>query len=159
MYRNIGAGSDIAPDLKVSPDVTLVLGDYVSIGPGVRIIGEGTVKFGDYSKIHGGCFISVPHPHSIVQFGCNTWIGERSVLDGRGRLIASHNVGVGIGSHLYTHIAHGDVMAGCKFMSEKPLNIGMDAWFVGQCLVSPVEVGERHAREHDLCRCSRKRHD
>lgn len=138
-----GSGCDIAHDIDVSPETTVVLGDNVHIGPGVRIVGKGTVKFGDYSKVHGGCFITASHAHSIVEFGCNTWIGERSVLDGRGGLHAGHNVGVGIASHLYSHIAHGDTMAGCKLMSEKKLLIGDDAWFVGQCLVSPVNVGEK----------------
>lgn len=78
-----------------------------------------------------------------MEFGCNTWIGERAVLDGTGGIIASHNVGVGIAAQLYSHIAHGDVMAGCRFMSEKKLTIGKDAWFVGHCLVSPIDVGER----------------
>ena len=131
------------PDVKISPNVDLILGDHVTFGPGVRIVGEGTVKFGDYSKIHAGCFISVPYSHSVVEFGCNSWIGERAVLDGTGGIHASHNVGVGIASHLYSHIAHGDYLAGCRFKSEKPLNIGYDAWFVGQCLVSPVNVGEK----------------
>ena len=138
-----GSGCKLPPDLTIVGDVKVELGDQVFIGAGVRIIGDGTVRFGDYSKVHSGCFITVPHPWSVVEFGCNTWIGERSVLDGRGCLKAGHNVGVGIASHLYSHIAHGDTMAGCRFMSEQPLTIGDDAWFVGQCLVSPVKVGER----------------
>ncbi len=139
----IGKRSDIATDVHISPDVILQLGDCVHIGPGVRITGKGIVRFGDYSKIHNDCFISVPNKHSFVEFGCNTWIGERAVLDGRGGIYAGHNVGIGIASQLYSHIAHGDTMAGCKFKSEKQLTIGDDAWFVGQCLVSPVNVGER----------------
>lgn len=140
--RILGKGTRLE-DVYVAPGVSLVLGDNVQISPGVRIIGTGTVRLGDYSKVHAGCFINVPFKHSIVEFGCNSWIGERSVLDGTGGITASHNVGVGIASQLYSHIAHGDVMAGCRFKSEKPLIIGKDAWFVGQCLVSPVNVGER----------------
>ncbi len=139
----IGKDCEISQDVHISPEIIVILGDNVHIGPGVRIVGKGVVKFGDYSKVHGGCFITASHPHSVVEFGCNTWIGERSVLDGRGGLHAGHNVGVGISSHLYSHIAHGDTMAGCKLMSEKQLLIGNDAWFVGQCLVSPVNVGEK----------------
>lgn len=143
MEWSVGTGCDIASDVKIASNVQLILGDHVSIGPGVHITGEGTVKFGDYSKIHGCCFINVQHQDSVVEFGCNTWIGERVVLDGTGGILASHNVGVGIASQLYSHIAHGDVMAGCRFMSKKKLIIGKDAWFVGQCLVSPCNVGER----------------
>lgn len=134
---------EISNDVKISPNVTLIMGSNVFIGPGVHIVGNGIVKFGDYSRIHAGCFINVPHSHSVVEFGCNTWIGERAVLDGTGGIVASHNVGVGIAAQLYSHIAHGDVMAGCRFMAEKKLTIGKDAWFVGHCLVSPVDVGER----------------
>lgn len=139
------AGRDckISNEVFISPEVMLELGDHVYIGPGTRIIGKGTVRFGDYSKVHSGCFINVPHRDSVVEFGCNTWIGERCILDGTGCILASHNVGVGIASHLYSHIAHGDVIRGCRFRSEKPLTIGKDAWFVGQCLVSPVNVGEK----------------
>ena len=128
-------------DFYVSPTVKLELGDNVYIGPGVRIIGTGVVRFGDYSKIHQGCFINSADKHII--FGHNTWIGERTVLDGTGGITAGNNVGVGIASHLYSHIAHGDVMAGCRYMSSKELVVGDDAWFVGQCLVSPVTVGSK----------------
>lgn len=138
-----GTNSRVSKDASISKDVELVLGDHVYIGPGTRILGKGKVFFGDYSKIHDGCFINVPNHDSIIKFGCNTWIGERVVLDGTGGICASHNVGVGIASHLYSHIAHGDVLRGCRYHSKNQLNIEKDAWLVGQCLVSPVNIGEK----------------
>jgi len=133
----------ISNDVFISPEINLILGDCVYIGPRTKIIGKGTVKFGDYSKIHGDCFINVPDHDNIIEFGCNTWIGERTILDGTGNIIASHNIGIGIASQLYSHISHGDILRGCRFNSKTQLTIGKDAWFVGQCLVSPVNIGEK----------------
>lgn len=128
---------------EVIGDTIVSLGVGCWIGPGVRFTGGGIIKFGDYCKVHNNTVINTGGPKGRVEFGHNCWIGERSVLDGTGQLLAGNNIGVGIASQLYSHISHGDVMAGCKFNSRKPLEICDDAWFVGQCLVSPVFIGER----------------
>jgi hypothetical protein len=60
-----------------------------------------------------------------------------------GGLVIDDNVGIGSQSQIWTHIRFGDIVEGSRFHQEKSLWIGKDAWFVGHCVVSPVEVGER----------------
>lgn len=131
--------SYVDPSAKIDKNVSLELGDMTTIGPGVRIVGNGRVKFGDYCKIHDNCFINTG-PNGYVEFGHNCWFGERTILDGIGGLKGGNNIGIGIASHLYTHIAHGDTIEGCRFKSSKMMTIEDDVWFVGQCLVSPIHA-------------------
>jgi acetyltransferase-like isoleucine patch superfamily enzyme len=135
----IGKFSNIADDVDFG-SAKVEIGDCVEIGPGVRVIGDGVLKIGDYSKIHRNTFINAS---GEVILGEQTWVGERSVLDGTGSIIAGDFLGVGIGSSLYSHIRHGDLSSGCNYNSRGRLIIGHDVWFVGQCLVSPVTVGDR----------------
>lgn len=142
MWVDKGEDSQFHGTVLGSAHVTL--GDGTYIGPDVKIVGNGSVRFGDYCKIHAGTFINVPHSHSSIVFGHNCWFGERCVLDGTGGIDAGNNVGAGIGSQLYSHIAHGDVGAGCRLYGMGKLLLGDDVWFVGQCLVSPI-VAERRS--------------
>lgn len=135
----IGQHTRIADDVDFG-DADVEIGDCVEIGPGVKVIGSGPLKIGDYSKIHRGTFINAS---GRVILGEQTWIGERSVLDGTGGIVAGDFLGVGIGSSLYSHIRHGDLSYGSRYNSSGLLSIGDDVWFVGQCLVSPVTVGNR----------------
>jgi len=139
MLRKYGKYINVNPTAKIGHNVELELGDMTHIGPGVRIVGYGRVKFGDYCKVHDGCLINVGDG-GYIEFGHNCWFGERTVLDGTGGLSGGNDIGVGIASHLYTHIAHGDVIEGCRFMSVKKMTIEDDVWFVGQCLVSPIHA-------------------
>lgn len=111
------------------------IGDNVEIGEGVKILGGGDLFIGDYSKINRNCFINAS---GVVRLGQATWVGERVVLDGTGKLWAGDFLGVGIGSGLYSHIRHGDVTEGCLYEKESELIIGDDVWFVGECFVSPI---------------------
>jgi len=138
----IGKYANISQSAIIGPHVKFEVGDGTVIGAGVRILGHGYVKFGDYCKVHDGCFINTADTGAVV-FGHNCWFGERTVLDGTGGLYGGNNIGAGIGSHLYTHIAHGDTIEGCRFYSKKEMHIGDDVWFVGQCLVSPIEAGTK----------------
>jgi acetyltransferase-like isoleucine patch superfamily enzyme len=139
---NVGHRTVIDPTVEISPNVDFTVGDGSYIGPDVHIVGSGTVKFGDYCKIHAGCFINVGHGGHVT-FGHNCWFGEQTVLDGAGGLTGGNNVGAGIGSQLYTHIAHGDVIEGCLFESRSAMVLEDDVWFVGQCFVSPIHAGEK----------------
>jgi acetyltransferase-like isoleucine patch superfamily enzyme len=126
----------------VSPHVDLTIGDGSYLGPGVHIVGQGKVVFGDYCKVHAGCFINVGHGGYVI-FGHNCWFGEQTVLDGAGGLSGGNNIGAGIGSQLYTHIAHGDTIEGCTFESKSEMVLEDDVWFVGQCFVSPIYAKEK----------------
>lgn len=78
-----------------------------------------------------------------MRIGRNCWFGGGVVLDSMGGLDIEDNVGVGAHSQLWTHIRFGDVVEGSRFCSSSPMRVQEDAWFVGQCLVSPVTVGRR----------------
>lgn len=120
----------------------LNIGPNVSIGENVTIVGGpgSSLTVGEYTKIHKNSIIIA---RGSVTIGEACWFGERTVIDGTGELVVGDFVGVGIGSALYSHIEHGDVLEGSKYRSRGKLLIGDDAWIVGQCLVSPVTVGEK----------------
>lgn len=117
----------------------VVLGDFCYIGRETRILVP-EFRLGDYSKLHA---FSFAHGELPMQIGRNCWIGGNCVLDSMGGLDIDDNVGIGAHSQLWTHIQFGDVVEGCRFRSTKYMYVGKDAWFVGHCIVSPVEVGER----------------
>jgi acetyltransferase-like isoleucine patch superfamily enzyme len=116
------------------------IGDHTEIHDSVKIVGDGNVVIGDYTKIHEGTLIIA---QGTLNIGEACWIGQNCVIDSTGGLDMGDFVGVGIGSSLYSHIRHGDIAEGCQFDGEKKLTIGDDAWFVGQCLVNPVNVAEK----------------
>jgi acetyltransferase-like isoleucine patch superfamily enzyme len=117
----------------------VVLGDFSFIGRHTRIMTP-EFKIGHYSKLHA---FSYAHGDNPLQIGRNCWIGGNVVLDSKGGLDIDDNVGIGAQSQLWTHIQFGDIVEGNRFFSNRYVHIGKDAWFVGHCIVSPVEVGER----------------
>ena len=129
-----GVGCFIHPTAQISEDANVTLGDHVYIGENVRIM-PGEFSVGDYSKIHNGTLIN---PKKYVRLGHLAWIGQNSILDGTGGITAGNYLGVGMGSALYSHIRHGDVLEGCNYDQNKPMILGDDVWFVGMCLVSPI---------------------
>jgi acetyltransferase-like isoleucine patch superfamily enzyme len=139
----IGLRSHLDDSIKISSGVDIEIGDCSYVGPGVRISGSGRIRIGDYCKIHTGCFMNLDG--GSIEIGHNSWFGERSVIDGRGTLSIGNNVGVGIASQLYSHIAHGDTIEGCNLYGNKSLVLEDDVWLVGQCFMSPV-----HARKKSV---------
>jgi acetyltransferase-like isoleucine patch superfamily enzyme len=121
------------------PAESVVLGDYSYIGRDTRIIVP-SFSLGDYSKLHA---LSFCHGAEGMQIGRNCWIGGQTVLDSLGGLAIDDNVGIGAHSQIWTHIKFGDIVEGCRFHSTKYMHVKKDAWFVGHCIVSPVEIGER----------------
>jgi acetyltransferase-like isoleucine patch superfamily enzyme len=117
----------------------VTLGDYCFLGGGTKIMVP-EFRIGDYTKLHGNCFVRGEKP---LQIGRNCWIGGNTILDSLGGLDIDDNVGIGAHSQLWTHIQFGDIVEGCRFYSNRHMYIGKDAWFVGHCIVSPVDVGER----------------
>ncbi|HEY5984209.1 MAG TPA: hypothetical protein VIU38_12130 [Anaerolineales bacterium] len=115
------------------------IGDGVVIQDDVRV--EVTdFELGDFGTIYFGCFFPGP---GKVKIGHNFWLGNNSIVDGQAETTIGNNVGVGAHSQLWTHMRFGDVVAGCRFDSQKPLNIGDDVWLVGHNLISPVSIGDR----------------
>lgn len=117
----------------------VVLGDFCFVGRETRILCP-EFRLGDYGKFHAYGFA---HGEKPLQIGRNCWIGGNVVLDSTGGLDIDDNVGIGAHSQLWTHIQFGDIVEGSRFYSNRYMHVGKDAWFVGHCIVSPVEVGER----------------
>jgi acetyltransferase-like isoleucine patch superfamily enzyme len=134
-----GVGCFIHPTAQIMDGANITLGDHVYIGENVKIM-PGNFSVGDYSKIHSGTLIN---PKNYVKLGHLAWIGQNSILDGTGGLSAGNYLGVGMGSALYSHIRHGDILEGCNYDQNKTLEIGDDVWFVGMCLVSPIKADDK----------------
>lgn len=137
--EQIGIGTTIHETAEFINVESLIIGDHCYIGPGVRIVG-GDFKIGDYSKIHNNCYI---YPKKHITLGHCTWVGQGTHLDGTGGINSGDFLGVGINSALYSHIRHGDITEGCRYDKNSYLKIGDDVWFVGMCLVSPIEAEDK----------------
>jgi len=137
--EHIGFGVVIDPTAQFSNIDHLWLGDHSYIGPGVRVM-NGTFVTGDHSKFHNNVLINGKNG---VLLGHNTWIGQGSLIDGTGGVVAGDFLGVGINSALYSHIRHGDITEGCTYNKDLFLRIGHDVWFVGMVMVSPVVIEDK----------------
>ena len=112
----------------------ITIGDNVYIGEQVQIICD-DFSIGDYSKIQHHTNI---HGYLPCKIGHNAWVGQYSIIDSIGGATIGDNCGIGAHSQLWSHIKYGDTLEGCRFLTEKPLTVGNDVWFVGHCIVSPI---------------------
>ena len=139
----LGKGVQIDPSAKISglngKAKKIVIGDHSYIGARVQIMVD-DFNLGDYGKIHHSINIHGSEPCSI---GHNAWIGQYSILDCQGGLEIQNNCGIGAHSQLWSHIRYGDTLEGCRFKSEKKLEVGNDVWFVGHCIVSPIKAADK----------------
>ncbi|MFD2891045.1 acyltransferase [Flavobacterium chuncheonense] len=139
----IGEGTIIEPTVVIrginGNAKRIVIGDNCYIGHNVQIICD-DFEIGDYSKIQHDCNI---HGYKPCKIGHNLWMGQFSIIDSIGGCTIGDNCGVGAHSQLWSHIKYGDTLEGCRFLMEKPLNVGNDVWFVGHCIVSPVNVQDK----------------
>lgn len=115
------------------------IGDNCYIGESVQIICD-EFYLGDYGKIHHHTNI---HGYLPCRIGHNVWIGQYSIIDSIGGTIIGNNCGIGAHSQLWSHVKFGDTLEGCRFYSEKQLQIGNDVWFVGHCIVSPIRAEDK----------------
>jgi acetyltransferase-like isoleucine patch superfamily enzyme len=121
------------------PAERVVLGDYVYIGEHSKLrVPE--LSIGDFTQLHNH---TLANGYRALSIGNNGWFGQNCILNATDRLEIGHNCGVGAYSQLWTHIAFGDVLQGCRWNSTKPLTIGHDVWFVGHCIVSPIIAKDR----------------
>lgn len=117
----------------------IIIGDNCYIGKDVQIIID-DLTIGDYSKIHHHTNI---HGYKPCKIGHNAWIGQYTIIDSIGGTTIGDNCGIGSHSQLWSHIKYGDTLEGNRFLSENPLIIGKDVWFVGHCIVSPIVAKDR----------------
>lgn len=140
---HIGFGSYISPKSKIISlngglPKDICIGDYVYIGDDVQIICD-SFHIGDYSKIHHNTNI---HGKS-VHIGHNAWIGQYTIIDGLGGTSIGNNCGIGAHSQLWSHMRYGDTLEGCRFDTVSELIVGNDVWFVGHCIVSPIQAEDK----------------
>jgi len=117
----------------------IIIGDNCYIGKNVQIIID-ELKIGDYCKIHHNTNI---HGYKPCVIGHNAWIGQYTIIDSIGGVTIGNNCGIGAHSQLWSHIKYGDTLEGCRFLSDSPLKIGNDVWFVGHCIVSPINAEDK----------------
>jgi acetyltransferase-like isoleucine patch superfamily enzyme len=115
------------------------IGDYTYIGADVQILCD-HFEIGDYGKIHHQVTI---HGYQPCRIGHNAWVGQFTIIDSIGGVYIGDNFGVGAHSQLWSHIKYGDTLEGCRFNSQKSLEIGNDVWLVGHCILSPVSVADK----------------
>lgn len=121
------------------PVEKLVIGDYVTISSHCKFRVP-KLEIGDYTQIHS---YTLANGYSDLTIGHNGWFGQNCILNATDKLTIGNNCGVGAYSQLWTHIAYGDVLHGCRWDSASPMTIGNDVWFVGHCVVSPIKAEDR----------------
>ena len=140
----MGQGCSIAENVQIIfvKPATVKLGDYVTLGDGVKMIVDGgNVTIGDWTTLHSDTLVL---SKTGVSIGQHCWFGQNSVLDGTGGLTVEHGVRVGMYSQLWTHVAAGEQIEGCTLFGERPIHVESDVWLVGSCIVaSGVRIGRR----------------
>lgn len=147
----IGTGEvRLGQRVSISPGAQIVfhrpaivtIGDYCSLGPGVKIICDGgDVTLGDWTSLHDRCLVLSTQG---VQIGQHGWFGQHGVLDGTGGLMIGNGVRVGMYSQIWSHVAAGEQIEGCTLYGTRPVTIEDDVWLVGSCIVaSGVKIGRR----------------
>lgn len=140
---SIGRGVVIEEGASISdperPMERLVIGDYVTISANCKFRVP-HLEIGDYTQIHA---YTLANGYAPLTIGHNGWVGQNCILNATDRLQIGNNFGVGAYSQLWTHIAYGDVLDGCRWDSTNPMVIGNDVWFVGHCVVSPIVAEDR----------------
>ena len=141
---SIGRGTFIHPSARITgadggPAKRILIGDHCYIGEGVQIRCP-DFTLGDYSKLQHQTTV---HGYLPCSIGHNAWIGQFCIIDSIGGTTIGDNCGIGAHSQIWSHIKFGDVLEGCRFLSEKAMQIGKDVWFVGHCIVSPIVAADR----------------
>lgn len=134
MTRRIHETAKVHPSAILPEDCSI--GKYCVIGEGVKILTPSAL-IKDFTRIHDRTLVTGTTPFAI---GYNCYVGPGCVLDTRGGLYLSSNIGIGAYSQLWTHILFGDTLQGCQWDKVKPMYIGHDVWFVGHCVVSPIHA-------------------
>lgn len=137
--ENVHFGDGVHISAIEGPAERVVIGDNVYFGNEVLILVP-EFRIGDYGTIHKRCRLSGYRPLTI---GHNFWCDQNCILNCTERLQIGNGVGIGGYSQLWTHSRHGDTLIGCRFDKARPMTIHDDVWFVGHCMVSPIEAKAR----------------
>lgn len=120
----------------------ITIGNNVTIGDNTKfIVSSGDVCIGDWTTIHEECLVLSEDGVSIGEHG---WFGRNTIIDGTGGLIIKNGVRVGMYSQIWTHVAAGELIEGCRLIGKKAVVLENDVWLVGSCTVSSgVTIGEK----------------
>jgi len=138
LARSVSFGCDVSlsPDIRIGlpgkPVDEIIVGDHVRLFGG--IIAPYSFKCGDYTTIHDGVWC---YGRKACEIGHNGWFGMRCTLDCEGGFRVGNGFGAGQDTHLWSHIGHGDVAIGCRFLAFNEFSADDDVWFVGRCTSSP----------------------
>jgi len=132
----IGLGTAMDPNIKIgTPDRPLerfIVGDHVRLFAGQ--IAPKNFICGDYVTIHEGVWC---YGRNDAIIGHNSWFGMRCTLDAEGGFRVGNGFGAGQDTHLWSHIRHGDIVQGSRYLSFGQFYAEDDVWFVGRCTSSP----------------------
>lgn len=139
---SIGEDTWVSPGLEVGfPDKPV---ERFVVGDGCRLyagqIASRNFICGDYVTIHEGVWA---YGRQSIVIGHNGWFGRRCTLDAEGGVWIGNGIGVGQDSHLWSHIRHGDTLAGNRWLKFGEFRAGDDVWFVGRCTSAPANHGDR----------------
>jgi acetyltransferase-like isoleucine patch superfamily enzyme len=133
----IGIGTTMDPNIKIGmpekPVERFIVGDHVRLFAGQ--IAPRNFITGDYVTIHEGVWA---YGRKDIVIGHNAWFGARCTLDAEGGFRVGNGFGAGQDSHLWSHIRHGDVVQGSRFLSFSEFIAEDDVWFVGRCTSGPA---------------------
>lgn len=116
---------------------TVIIGDNCYIGKDVNFSLK-DLEIGDFVTIHKSVGMFGEKAGVI---GHNSWIGERAILNTCGFLYLGNNVGIGAGSHIWTHVGQGELLEGCLLWGDRPVILEDDTWLIdGQITISPGVV-------------------
>lgn len=119
--------------LPDKPVERFILGDHNRIFAGC--IAPRNFVTGDYVTIHEGVWA---YGRKDIIIGHNAWFGMRCTLDAEGGFRVGNGFGAGQDTHLWSHIRHGDVIQGSKYLAFSEFIADEDVWFVGRCTSGPA---------------------
>ena len=140
----LGQSCSVSPSAQFifNKNSTITVGDYCTIGPGVKIVcSGGDVVIGDWTTLHDNCLVL---SGKVVSIGQHCWFGQNCIIDGTGGIYIGQGVRVGMYSQLWSHVAAGEQIEGCTLYGEREVKIEDDVWLVGSCIASSgVTIGKR----------------
>lgn len=144
---HIGVDILIDPGVEIGtpeqPLDYLYIGDHVSLHGPSRFMPRNLV-IGDYTKIYDGFWCGGDSARAggpvggDAYFGHNVWLAPRCIADPTGGIYIGNNFGAGHETHMWSHIRHGDTLAGCRYLSYSRFVAEDDVWLVGRCTANPV---------------------
>jgi acetyltransferase-like isoleucine patch superfamily enzyme len=137
--RGIWIGHNCKIGSPTKPIEKLIIGDQVWIDDNVTLQAP-EITILDYTKMHKNILL---YGRNSAFIGYNCWFGQNTIIDCEGKVELGNGLGVGAYSQLWSHIRHGDVMIGNKYLSFGSLVVEDDVWFVGHCIVSPIHAAKK----------------